>query len=365
VAEASRIDRTGPSEGQIDERDANSARASAVSVRLSHDDASVMILSAERALLDLRDGLVCPPPPIAPISADRATRRVTTAQPFRRLGFAAIAATVAVASGLLAWPSGQGAVGLAVPAPIIDAATASSPAELGVSLARRTSTDSISNVYAAEFARSDAASVRCLAEAVYYEARGEQYIGQVAVAQVVLNRARSGKWPRSICAVINQGVERGEKCQFSYACRTTRQAPHGPMWERAQEIAIDAVRGRVWLRELIEATHYHTKDVAPVWRQGLDPLGTFGAHNFYRTPELGCVLAATTLRCPGRRELATETDIADVDTALDIKVPPPITSAAVPKPRQPILRQVRAAAEAPTAPSANPAVDWARELQSR
>jgi len=367
VVETTRIDTADRFGEQIGDRDGISARAGAVSVRLSHDDASVMIQSAERVLLELRDGLVSPPPPVMLCCAAITAEPVRTERPLRRLGFAAMAASMLATITFLTWPSGRGAVGLAVPTPIIEAALAGSISEPSTDFPRHTSTDSISKVYAVEFAHSDIASVRCLAEAVYYESRGEQYIGQVAVAQVVLNRARSGKWPRGICAVINQGAERGEKCQFSYVCRTARQAPHGPMWERAQEIAVDAVRGRVWLRELVEATHYHTTEVAPVWRQGLDPLGTFGAHVFYRTPELSYVLAATTLHVPAHHGRSPVIKGAPADAPMDIKPPPspPAFGAAVPKARQPILRQDRAVAEISTAQTAKPAADWALELQAR
>jgi spore germination cell wall hydrolase CwlJ-like protein len=59
---------------------------------------------------------------------------------------------------------------------------------------------------------------RCLAEAIYFEARGEPLAGQIAVAEAVLNRVDSPHYPDTICAVTNQGVGRGRACQFSYAC---------------------------------------------------------------------------------------------------------------------------------------------------
>jgi len=136
-------------------------------------------------------------------------------------------------------------------------------------------------LYAARFAKVAASERACLARAVYYEARGEAYEGQVAVAQVVLNRARSVKWPATICGVVNQGVERGEKCQFSFAC-FAHVEPSGPMWEQAQTIAEQAVAGHAWLREALDATYYHATNVAPVWRLGLVATGTIGSHIFYR-----------------------------------------------------------------------------------
>lgn len=136
-------------------------------------------------------------------------------------------------------------------------------------------------IYAARFARASASERACLARAVYYEARGEGFDGQVAVAQVILNRTRSVKWPGTICGVVNQGIERGEKCQFSFACMAHSE-PVGQLWEQAQSVAEQAVTGHAWLREALEATHYHATNVAPVWRIALVATGTIGSHVFYR-----------------------------------------------------------------------------------
>jgi hypothetical protein len=140
-------------------------------------------------------------------------------------------------------------------------------------------------LYAERFAKAPAAERTCLARAVYYEARGEEMGGQIAVAQVVLNRARSKKWPNTICGVVNQGVERGEKCQFSFACFSHLNEPSGETWDQAQLVADQALRGEAWLRELVEATYYHTTSVAPGWRTGLSVVATIGTHVFYRDGE--------------------------------------------------------------------------------
>ena len=58
----------------------------------------------------------------------------------------------------------------------------------------------------------------CLATAIYFEARGESYRGQVAVAQVVLNRVKDHRYPDTICGVVFQNQSRRNSCQFSFAC---------------------------------------------------------------------------------------------------------------------------------------------------
>ena len=139
-------------------------------------------------------------------------------------------------------------------------------------------------IYAAHFAKVSAAEKQCLARAIYYEARGEPTEGKIAVAQVIMNRARARNWPSTLCGVVNQGVSRGEKCQFSFACFAGLSEPTGELWGEAQELAAQAVAGQAWLREFVEATHYHATTVSPIWRLALTPVSTIGAHVFYRQP---------------------------------------------------------------------------------
>jgi spore germination cell wall hydrolase CwlJ-like protein len=124
---------------------------------------------------------------------------------------------------------------------------------------------------------------KCLAEAVYFEARGEQALGQVAVAQVVLNRAFSGKYPSTVCGVVYQNSHRHLACQFSFACDGIRDVIREPdMWERAKKIAAEMLDGKLWLPEVGKATHYHATYVHPGWVREMKKMHRLGVHIFYR-----------------------------------------------------------------------------------
>jgi len=129
---------------------------------------------------------------------------------------------------------------------------------------------------------------KCLAEAVYFEARGEQVLGQVAVAQVVLNRAFSGKYPDSVCGVVYQNAHRHLRCQFTFACDGIRDVIREPdMWERAKKIAAEMLDGKLWLPEVGKATHYHATYVHPGWVSEMKKLHKVGVHIFYRPRSWG------------------------------------------------------------------------------
>lgn len=134
----------------------------------------------------------------------------------------------------------------------------------------------------------------CLARAVYFEARGEAIEGQIAVAQVVLNRVAADAWPKTICGVVYQGVERAEKCQFSFACTDNRRSLDGaPGWEQAKWIADDVAAGRAYLAELEGVLHFHTTRVRPIWRLSMRPVRTIGNHIFYLDRTGGAPRAVT------------------------------------------------------------------------
>lgn len=125
----------------------------------------------------------------------------------------------------------------------------------------------------------------CLTQAIYHESRGEPVRGQQAVAQVVLNRVKSGVYPTSICGVIFQNQHWRNRCQFSFACDGTKKRVHDQeAWETATRIADDAIAGRYFLQEIGDSTHYHAAYVAPRWRRSLQRMKKIGEHIFYAIP---------------------------------------------------------------------------------
>ncbi|MGI9169516.1 MAG: cell wall hydrolase [Caulobacteraceae bacterium] len=104
--------------------------------------------------------------------------------------------------------------------------------------------------------RVSARDLECLAAAVYYEARGEAAAGQAAVAQVVLNRARTPSFPKNVCGVVYQGA-RGHECQFSFVCDgAMRRAREPAAWTRARDVAGRALHGYV-MAAIGKATCFH------------------------------------------------------------------------------------------------------------
>jgi len=136
--------------------------------------------------------------------------------------------------------------------------------------------------------RGLAKSRKCLAEAIYFEARGEPVHGQMAVAQVVLNRVFSGKYPNTVCGVVYQNAHRHLACQFTFACDGIADVIREPdMWERAKVIAAEMLDGKLWLPEIGKATHYHAYWVHPGWVREMTKLQRLGVHTFYRPRKWG------------------------------------------------------------------------------
>ncbi len=124
-------------------------------------------------------------------------------------------------------------------------------------------------------------ALKCLTDAIYYEAANEPNAGQRAVAQVILNRMRHPTFPNSVCGVIYQGSERAIGCQFSYSCDgSMARTPARTSWLRAQNVAAQALAGYVYA-PVGMATHYHATYVYPYWAPSLNFISTIGAHRFY------------------------------------------------------------------------------------
>ena len=124
--------------------------------------------------------------------------------------------------------------------------------------------------------------LRCLAEAIYFEARSEPEAGQAAVVQVVLNRVQSGLYPPTVCDVVYQNRNRYLACQFSFACegkslKITEPEP----WRAAMRVAGDVLSGATYLSEVGPSTHYHANYVRPRWARTLRKTDTIGSHVFY------------------------------------------------------------------------------------
>jgi spore germination cell wall hydrolase CwlJ-like protein len=131
--------------------------------------------------------------------------------------------------------------------------------------------------------KSRAKSEKCLAEAVYFEARGEAVRGQIAVAQVVMNRTFSGFYPNTVCGVVYQNKHRHFACQFTFACDNIADVVREPdMWDRARKIAKAMLDGQLWLPEVDKSTHYHAYWVRPSWVSEMKKMYKFGVHTFYR-----------------------------------------------------------------------------------
>lgn len=185
-----------------------------------------------------------------------------------------------------------------------DGATPSLPLEVALNSATPTSSDGVRIVVAARTettlapkspagANADYASLidpkdaarqqRCLAEAVYFEARSEPEDGQAAVAQVVLNRVRHGGFASDVCGVVYQDRNHPFACQFSFACegKSLRVEEPGP-WATAVRIADEVASGVRYNPRVGEAVSYHADYVRPYWANTMARVDVIGHHLFYK-----------------------------------------------------------------------------------
>ncbi len=130
--------------------------------------------------------------------------------------------------------------------------------------------------------RTRLAEENCLARAIYFEARSESELGQLAVAKVILNRVKDPDFPKSICGVVYQGSGRRNSCQFSFACDGLADDVRQPAaWTQSKRIAQKALAGDQTVRVIGTATNYHADYVNPKWAKSMKRLIKIGRHIFY------------------------------------------------------------------------------------
>jgi len=131
-------------------------------------------------------------------------------------------------------------------------------------------------------AATGGAEWKCLSEALYFEARGETLKGQFAVAEVIINRVKSSRFPDNVCGVINQGTGKKYQCQFTYTCDGKSDAIREPAaYASVGKVARAALDGQAPALTS-GATHYHTTAVRPKWARVYSKTAAIGVHLFYR-----------------------------------------------------------------------------------
>lgn len=125
---------------------------------------------------------------------------------------------------------------------------------------------------------------RCLAEAMYYEARGEGISGEEAIAEVVFNRVHSSGFPATICGVVYEGSNLKHACQFSFTCNgELNRSKNARAWAQAKFLAAKIMMGTLPLADTTDdATSYHAVDVQPGWAGQMQETARIGNHIFYR-----------------------------------------------------------------------------------
>jgi spore germination cell wall hydrolase CwlJ-like protein len=136
-----------------------------------------------------------------------------------------------------------------------------------------------------EAARQRATDLRCLAENIYFEARGEPLAGQYAVAEVTLNRVASPYFPDTICEVVHEArwdpLRRRMVGAFSWTELDVTHAPRGPEWREAR-VAAKAVYERTHTPVVPGALYYHATSIKPSWAHTKKSVAKIGNHIFYR-----------------------------------------------------------------------------------
>jgi spore germination cell wall hydrolase CwlJ-like protein len=131
-----------------------------------------------------------------------------------------------------------------------------------------------------------ATALKCMTQAIYYEAANEPIAGKRAVAQVVLNRLKHPAYPNSVCGVVYEGAN-APVCQFSFTCDgSLLRTPAARQWAESRSVAQASLAGSV-MPDVGSATNYHADYVLPRWAFTLGKITKIGAHIFYRLPGSG------------------------------------------------------------------------------
>ncbi len=138
-------------------------------------------------------------------------------------------------------------------------------------------------------------NAHCLAINIYHEARSDNLAGQFAVADVVLNRVESKRFPNTVCEVVHQGPTKlswkndGSRtpirnmCQFSWWCDGKDDFPYDTeSWHKAQYIAHSILNADTFRGISEGATHYHATYVDPTWNKAMLAIGRIGSHVFFK-----------------------------------------------------------------------------------
>ena len=135
----------------------------------------------------------------------------------------------------------------------------------------------------------------CLALNTYHEAKNQSTVGQIATAQVVMNRVEDKRFPNTVCEVVKQGPTRPSwedpnkeypirhRCQFSWYCDGKSDVPKNEKaWRKAQDVAFLVLYNKIQLDVTEGATHYHATYVKPAWAKTKKRTTRIEKHIFYR-----------------------------------------------------------------------------------
>ena len=136
----------------------------------------------------------------------------------------------------------------------------------------------------------------CLALNTYHEAKNQSLVGQIATAQVVMNRVEDNRFPNTICEVVKEGYRLRpswedpkkeypirHRCQFSWYCDGKDDTPKNEKaWRKAQDVAFLVLYDKIKLDVTEGATHYHATYVRPSWAKTKKRTTRIEKHIFYR-----------------------------------------------------------------------------------